>query len=61
MSTNFVYGSSNPLFQEPKKVTPAPRSKPTPKPTETKAQIDARIAANTKKIAEELKVVSVSF
>jgi hypothetical protein len=61
MSTNFVYGSSNPLFQEPKKVTPAPRSKPTPKPTETKAQIDARIAANTKKIAEELKPLQEKY
>jgi len=34
MSTNFVYGSGNPLFQAPKKET----KKETKKPTETKAE-----------------------
>ena len=57
MSTNFVYGSGNPLFKEPKKTTP----KTTPKPTETKAQIDARIAANTQKLVEELKPLQEKY
>jgi hypothetical protein len=57
MSTNFVYGSGNPLFQEPKKPTP----KPKPKTTETKAQIDARIAATTKKVTEELKPLQEKY
>ncbi len=48
MSTNFVYGSGNPLFQAPKKET----KKETKKPTETKAQIDARIATSTQKLVE---------
>jgi len=57
MSTNFVYGSGNPLFKEPKKTTP----KTTPKTTETKAQIDARIAANTQKLVEELKPLQEKY
>ena len=50
MSTNFVYGSGNPLFQEPKKSTPKPKP-------ETKAQIDARIAATNAKVTEGLKPI----
>ena len=57
MSTNFVYGSGNPLFQEPKKVAPVPKPKSAPKPTETKAQIDARIAATNAKVTEGLKPI----
>ena len=54
MSTNFVYGSGNPLFKEPKKTTPKPKS-------ETKAQIDARIAANTQKVVERLKPLQEKY
>jgi hypothetical protein len=53
MSTNFVYGSGNPLFKEPKKET---KTK-----TETKAQIDARIAANTQKAIEQLKPLQEKY
>jgi hypothetical protein len=53
MSTNFVYGSGNPLFQAPKST---PKSKP-----ETKAQIDARIAATTKKVTEGLKPLQEKY
>jgi hypothetical protein len=53
MSTNFVYGSGNPLFKEPKKET---KTK-----TETKAQIDARIAANTQKAVERLKPLQEKY
>ena len=53
MSTNFVYGSGNPLFKEPKKET---KTK-----TETKAQIDARIAANTQKVVERLKPLQEKY
>jgi hypothetical protein len=57
MSTNFIYGSGNPLFQAPKKET----KKETKKPTETKAQIDARIAATTKKVTEQLKPLQEKY
>jgi hypothetical protein len=57
MSTNFVYGSGNPLFQAPKKET----KKETKKPTETKAQIDARIATSTQKLVEELKPLQEKY
>jgi hypothetical protein len=57
MSTNFIYGSGNPLFQAPKKET----KKETKKPTETKAEIDARIAATTKKVAEGLKPLQEKY
>jgi hypothetical protein len=53
MSTNFIYGSGNPLFKEPKKETK--------KTVETKAQIDARIAANTQKVAERLKPLQEKY
>jgi hypothetical protein len=53
MSTNFVYGSGNPLFKEPKKET---KTK-----TKTKAQIDARIAANTQKAIEQLKPLQEKY
>jgi hypothetical protein len=53
MSTNFVYGSGNPLFKEPKKET---KTK-----TETKAQIDARIVANTQKVVERLKPLQEKY
>lgn len=43
MATNFTYGSGNPLYVEPK--TSSVKKKP-----ETKAQIDARIAATNAKI-----------
>jgi hypothetical protein len=57
MSTNFVYGSGNPLFQAPKKET----KKETKKPIETKAQIDARIATSTQKLVEELKPLQEKY
>jgi len=53
MSTNFIYGSGNPLFKEPKKETK--------KTVETKAQIDARIAANTQKVTERLKPLQEKY
>jgi hypothetical protein len=59
MSTNFIYGSGNPLFQAPKKPVSTPKS--TPKPAETKAQIDARIAATTKKVTEQLKPLQEKY
>jgi len=49
MSTNFIYGSGNPLFKEPKKETK--------KTVETKAQIDARIAATNAKVTAGLKPI----
>jgi hypothetical protein len=49
MATNFTYGSGNPLYTAPKKVTPTPKPK-----VETKAQIDARIAATNAKVTETM-------
>jgi hypothetical protein len=49
MSTNFVYGSGNPLFKEPKKQNK--------KPVETKAQIDARIAETNARVTQGLKPI----
>jgi hypothetical protein len=44
MSTNFVYGSGNPLFKEPKKPT---IKKPTQEKTYTQAEINAQLGAVT--------------
>jgi hypothetical protein len=44
MSTNFVYGSGNPLFKEPKKTTV---KKPTQEKTYTQAEINAQLGAVT--------------
>jgi hypothetical protein len=40
---------------------PATATKPTPKPAETKAQIDARIAANSNKVTEQLKPLQEKY
>jgi len=39
MSTNFVYGSGNPLFKEPKKSTPTPTPKPSAKKPDSTDQL----------------------
>jgi hypothetical protein len=51
MSTNFIYGSGNPLFQQPKKTTPPPKSKPTPSRS---TSIDKQIADANKKLQKDL-------
>ena len=51
MSTNFIYGSGNPLFQQPKKTTPPPKSKPTPSRS---TSVDKQIAAANKKLQQDL-------
>jgi hypothetical protein len=60
MSTNFVYGSGNPLFQEPKKVAPVPAPKPAPKPavkSPTQAEINKQLAAVTSGIDKSVVAI----
>jgi hypothetical protein len=51
MSTNFIYGSGNPLFQQPKKTTPPPKPKPTPSRSKS---VDKQIADANKKLQKDL-------
>jgi len=51
MSTNFIYGSGNPLFQQPKKATPPPKSKPKPSRS---TSVDKQIADANKKLQKDL-------
>jgi hypothetical protein len=54
MSTNFVYGSGNPLFKEPKKTTV---KKPTQEKTYTQAEINAQLAAVTSGIDKSVTAI----
>lgn len=56
MATNFTYGSGNPLYTAPKTVTPTPKPK-----VETKAQIDARIAATNAKVTAAMAPIQASL
>jgi hypothetical protein len=54
MATNFVYGSGNPLFQEPKKSV---IKKPTQEKTYTQAEINKQLAAVTSGIDKSVTAI----
>jgi len=53
MSTNFVYGSGNPLFQAPKKSTPAPTPKPSVKKPDSTDQLVKKLQENITGLTKE--------
>jgi hypothetical protein len=64
MATNFTYGSGNPLYVAPKTTSTSktPVSQlPITKDPNSKAAIDARIAATNEKVTEALKPVQTSL